>query len=139
VRVDWAVIARYSEVNNGLATIIGAGIDTFGVAAIPSPLLINLTIRLAGMADADQHQMSVQVLDPDLAELGRLTAPFTVAGNPLAPPGWESAVVMPVQIQVTVSRAGSHAIHIECDGSSRTLAFRVFEATEVPGPLRPSP
>jgi hypothetical protein len=44
MRVDWAILSRYAEGAEGVATIVGAGIDTFYSAEFPVPIQAALTV-----------------------------------------------------------------------------------------------
>jgi len=127
LRIDWALLARYVEVNEGLATIVGAGIDAFAVPALPCPLSVPALIRVVGLPDDQQHPISVRLLGPDLNEVGpALDATFGVTRNPAHPSGWEAAALVPIVLQFEASAVGTHSIEIRVDSASRTLPFRVI-------------
>ena len=131
MRVDWAIICRYVEVNNGLATIVGGGLDVFTVVAVPVELPITIALRAVGLPDANEHTLEVLVIDPMMAPAGEagVQAKFTMAANPNHPPGWELNLTAPIIVNVPIEQAGTYTIDIKVDGHSHTMPFRVDVAS----------
>lgn len=131
MRVDWAILCRYVEINNGLATIVGGGIDRYGPTALPVTLQITAAVRLAGLPDTNDHTIEIRVLDPSMAPIGTPIPPQTFQlgqTSPNHPPGWESQVLLPMQVVVEVAEAGAYTLDIKVDGHSHTQPFRVVAA-----------
>jgi hypothetical protein len=129
LRVDWAILCRYVEVINGLATIVGGGIDRYGPMPLPQPLVITAAVRLVGLPDMADHTIEVQVLDPLLAPVGQPVPPATFkmqAPGPDHPPGWEANVLVPMIVNIEVADAGTYTLDIKVDGHSHTHPFRVL-------------
>jgi len=131
MRVEWAVISRYAESTGGLATLVGAGIDTYHVAELPTELVVPLTIQLkahqAEMTGA--HEVRIRILDDSMEQLGEdATLSFEGELNPGLPEGWEAGALFTVLNRVTVERDGPYTISIEVDGQhSGAVGFRVVE------------
>lgn len=126
MRVDWAIIARYVEVNDGLGTVVGGGSDTFTVPQLPSEVGFWMLARLVGLPDQAQHNMKVTVLAPDMSEIGSMSASFQMgAPNPNHPPGWEASTLVPMFIRFPATQSGAHTLNVEVDGNSKSLSFRV--------------
>lgn len=125
MRVDWGIICRYAEVNNGLATIVGAGIDNYTVAAVPAQIPLQLVVRVCGLIDANDHDLTVKLLDTQLSEVGTLSGTFGMEQNPNHPPGWEGAAILPVGVVLPANEVGTYTLHVSVDNHSVTLPFRV--------------
>lgn len=122
MRVDWAIACRYCEIHDGLATIVGAGIDTWTVPEFPAAIATAMVVRLAGADLPGEHQLSTVVHGPDMEPIsGPVSATFTAGPNPAIEPGWESAVVIPTVVQFMAPEPGIFTITIGVDGRSTTL------------------
>jgi hypothetical protein len=130
VRVDWAIISRYAETADGTATIVGAGIDTFGVQSFPAPITLALTIQLRGQQQelAQPHQLSLRILDDELDQLGdEVELSFQTEPNPQLQEGWEAGAMFAAVNQIVVEHAGTFSIEIGIDGEhKKSLPFRVL-------------
>jgi hypothetical protein len=63
MRVDWAIPCRYAEVDDGLATIVGAQVDAVRVADFPARVGTWLALRLVFGDDeaASAHDVTFSV------------------------------------------------------------------------------
>lgn len=130
LRVDWAILCRYVEVNNGLATIVGAGIDQYGVQSLPATLDMALAVRLVGLPDEVDHTIEISVLDPLMQPVGTPIPEQTFTLNPPLPDfpaGWEMNVPLVLQLHIEVGDPGPYTIDIKVDGHSHTHTFRVLD------------
>jgi hypothetical protein len=132
LRVDWAIPCRYVEVNDGLATIVGAGVDTFWVPEMPAAVGVLIAIRIVGspeeMAPGVEHNLVVRVLDPGMEEISRIEGRGGASGtNPLAQEGFEQASIIPTMQQFEVPAEGNYTIEIRIDDRSATVPIRVIE------------
>jgi hypothetical protein len=67
LNIDWVIPCRYVEVHDNLGTIVGAGIDTFWVPELPSPIQVLLAIRLLALADeldGEPHVATTRIRSP---------------------------------------------------------------------------
>lgn len=133
MRVDWAIPCRYVEINDGLATIIGAGIDTFTVLELPVDLQVLLAVRLVGPSvdfqPDRQHELVGRVLDTQMNEISQLTSTFNALPNPTHLAGWEQATIFGVVHQFRADTAGAYTIDLAVDGQGHTVPLIV----RVPG------
>jgi hypothetical protein len=128
VRIDWAIPCRYAEVNNGLATIAGGGIDTFWPPNIPSPIGLVMVVRLVGTEGSGSHEFTNEVLGPDMSPVtGKQVAQFDATPNPNAAPGWEQQLLIAVVVQFNAPVAGPYTISMTVDGHSHATSIRVLE------------
>jgi hypothetical protein len=136
VRVEWAVISRYAETGGGVATIVGAGIDTYTPPALPAQLVVPLTIQFKGQPEEieGQHEITLRILDADLRLVGQeLRLPIESHPNPQREEGWEAALLLTVINQLVAERPGTYSLEISWDGAAmKSVPFRVLAATSPP-------
>jgi hypothetical protein len=134
VRVDWATLARYAESAGGLATLVGAGIDTYYPPELPAPIVLPLTVQLRGRQDemVQPHEISFRILDGNLEQVGEEgTLGFQSEPNPNIEEGWEAGVLLTVMSQFVAERPGPYSIEIAVDGEhKKTVPFRVLTADQ---------
>jgi hypothetical protein len=83
LRVDWLIPCRYVEVNNGLATLVGAGIEWQTVPAFPIEFTQMLGLRIVGLPDEEEHTLNVRILGPTMEPAGEtLEATFRMGQGP---------------------------------------------------------
>lgn len=130
MRVDWAVLSRYAESVGGLATMVGAGIDTYYPPEIPAPMVLPLTVQLRGRQDemVEPHQLTFRILDSNLEQLGEEgTLGFQSEPNPNIEEGWEAGVQLVVVSQFLAQAEGPYSIEISIDGDhAKSVPFRVL-------------
>ena len=134
MRVDWAILSRYAEGSAGVATIVGAGIDTFYSLTFPVPIQAALTVQLRGQPDelGETHEISLRVLDANLELVGDpATISFEAEPNPDLEDGWEAGVLVAVNNQFVAEAAGTYSIEIDVDGAhAKSVPFRVLDQPE---------
>lgn len=102
MRIEWAIPARYVEVNQGLATIVGAGANVFTVPDFPAGIGLMVAVKIvAAEGDTDEHVFGNRVLGPDVAAVTeRAEIPFSMGVvSPDKPEGWEQALVQALGVQ----------------------------------------
>jgi hypothetical protein len=132
MRVDWATPCRYAEVNDGLFTIVGGGIDTYSLPAFPAELMVTILMRLASEAHeaGADHGIVITVLDPDMMPTTEdpLEATFHFENNPNAQEGWEQQLFIPLGVRFPAAKPGVYTIDIAVDGHSHTVALNLLQA-----------
>jgi hypothetical protein len=131
LRIDWAIPCRFVEVNEGLATMVGAGANIFTVPPLPQPVGFMIALRI--VADEDDHADHVfgsQVLGPDMEPVGELiSAEFNMGPvNPNKPAGWEQSLAVPTAVQFMAEEEGQYTVRLSVDDRSTTVAIVVQEA-----------
>lgn len=127
MRIDWVIPCRYAEpVPDGTATIIGAGIDTFYVPAVPTDVSLMIVSRIVGTADEmiQEHVLAFELLDDDLGTLGQHEMRYTPGLNPAREPGWEAGNVTGAVHQFRVEREGTYTLNVRLDGGSESRLMR---------------
>jgi hypothetical protein len=134
LRVDWIILCRYCEVNNGLVMLAGGGFDAEFGHSFPERVQLCAAIRLVGLPDNQQHDLHVTVEDPQLASTPVLTFSFTAQQLPQHMPGWEVNVMLPAALIFNATTPGSYNVTADVDGQgSKSVAVRVL------GPLPTGP
>lgn len=132
MRVEWAVACRFVEVHDGLATMVGAGVDNIGVASVPSEVGIMFAVRIAiAPGDSGKHKLTARVLNPQMDQIGELAAEFEIgAGQPHTQPGWEGHITVPLAFGWPVAEPGAYLLHFECGTASVDLPMMVLLAQD---------
>ena len=80
MNIDWVIPCRFAEVHDNLATLVGAGIDTFWFADFPAGVQVGFATRLLATANelGPEHEHTVRsiIRDPrgeTLSDLGDAT------------------------------------------------------------------
>jgi hypothetical protein len=135
LRVDWAIPCRYAEVNDNLATIVGAGIDHMFVPALPAPVQVVLAVRLVSppdeVAGGDEHPLGWAVLDDQrntIAELGGMFAP-AIEG---APADWLVGLHLPIVVIFPVEVEGTYTIELTVDDHTYSVPMHVHAGSPQP-------
>jgi hypothetical protein len=133
MRVQWATLARYAEVELGsrFMTIIGAGAEVFGTPSVPARLRTYLALQLRyPEAEADhEHLVTFTVRDTRLHQVERpIDVRFVPALSPLHAPGWEALFSIAGPVSLTVDAAGTYSIGVDFTGAhAAEIPFRVVE------------
>jgi hypothetical protein len=137
VRVDWATLARYAESSGGLATLVGAGIDTYYPPELPAPIVLPLTVQLRGGQEemTQPHQITFRILDANLDQVGEEgTLGFQSEPNPNIEEGWEAGILLTVVSQFVAEQEGPYSIEIAIDSEhKKSVPFRVLTGSEASG------
>ncbi len=139
MRVDWAIICRYAEVaQDGLATLVGAGIDSFWLPEFPAELAVLVAVRFVGpdseLHAEHPHELTARVLDPQMIQIAELTSPFVIERGPRHPEGWEGGAIVATLHRFRAETAGAYTIDIAVDGNHQTVPVIVNQ-----GPLPGAP
>lgn len=128
LNIDWAIPCRYVEVHDNLGTIIGAGIDTYWVPNLPTPLQLVLAVRLLAMAEElgedQQHHAVNRVRDPHGDIVSEIGGDFAMGGES-ARPEWLTGIIVSSLIQFEVTEEGTYTIEHEVDGSLVSLPIHI--------------
>ncbi len=129
MNVDWVIPCRYVEVHDNLGSIIGAGIDTFWLPELPSPLQLMLAVRLTAtpeeLAPGIQHVLRTVVTDAN-AELVFEAGLEFEANTEDTQAEWLNSLVMPSVVQVEVVEAGTFQLEESVDGNSKSIPLHVI-------------
>ena len=131
MRVQWAVLARFAEVQNGSLNVMGAGVDTFFVPDVPATIqaFVAVQFRLLEPELDDPPAAHFIVKDGRLDQVGEAITfqpPSGLSPSEHHPPGWEVGIPIAGPFQGEVDDEGTYSLDIEIGGTQEwTLPFRV--------------
>lgn len=143
MKLDWAMLANYAEVREGLVFVAGGGIDTVQTQQLPALLNATILVRLLlHRTEANkQHSIELEITDEDGATVAKVQAGVMVPLHPDVPVGWEIPSMVALNIHgLHLTREGHYAVEISADGAHlRTLNLRTKVNPHAPGPLITQP
>lgn len=117
--LDYMVLADYVRADAGMMHIMGAGIDTLGVPAVPAARTLSLAIRIT-TDSSDQpgevHTLAVvfQGSDRVLATLtGNFKTPEKVEDVPIH---WKTGLGIALQLSLPIPEYGDYSLELTIDG-----------------------
>jgi uncharacterized protein DUF6941 len=132
MNVDWVIPCRYVEVHDNLGSIIGAGIDTFWLPELPSPLQLMLAVRLTATAEelapGIQHVLRTVVTDANVEPVFEAGLEFE-ANTENTQAEWLNSLVVPSVVQFEVVEAGTYQLEQSVDGNSKSIPLHVIVGT----------
>ena len=123
MNIDWIIPCRYAEVHDNLATIVGAGIDTWWFTALPAQVQVGIVVRLLASSDelGPQHEHTARniVRDPAGQTLSDTGEPFRVgteeeAGG--ARTEWLNGIALASLVQFEAAQPGTYTFEHIVDG-----------------------
>src|SRR5438046_2404870 len=127
--LDWAILAESVQLHEGLAFILGGGIDTVSVPQLPAPFTGAVLVRLLlHRTEADHRQLiEIRFLDEDGQQLVQLQAQISPRLPDGVPIGWDVPMMANFNLQaLPLPRAGQYSIEILANGIHlRSLNLRV--------------
>jgi hypothetical protein len=110
--------------------MIGAGIDTFWIPALPAPLQVMLAVRLTATAEelapGIQHATRTVVTDPSGEVVFEAGLEFE-ANTENTQTEWLNSMVMPGVVQFDVTDPGTYQLEQSVDGNSLSIPLHVIE------------
>jgi Family of unknown function (DUF6941) len=128
VNIDWVIPCRFVEVHDNLATIVGAGIDTFWVPELPAPIQVFLAIRLLATPEeleaGDPHAIASLIRDPRGDLLSEARGEIRIDAT-AARPDWLVGMTIPGVMLIEATEEGTYTIEQEIDDASASLPIHV--------------
>jgi len=135
--LDWAMIAESVQLHDGLAFVLGGGIDTFTVPQLPAPFTAAVLIRLLlHRTEADHPQLiEIRFLDEDGNQLVGLKGEVRPQVSGDLPVGWDIPLMASFNLQaLPLPKAGLYSIEILANSIHvKSLNLRV-QLRKVPSP-----
>jgi hypothetical protein len=129
LNVDWVIPCRYVEVHDNLGTLIGAGIDTFWVQELPTPLQVICAVRLTATADelgeGRMHTTRSVVTGPGGEVVSEVGGEFAI-GTDSAREDWLNGFVLPAAVMFEAGAEGTYQLEQIVDGNSKSIALHVI-------------
>lgn len=143
MNIDWIIPCRYAEVHDNLATIIGAGIDTWWLAELPSPIQVGVVVRLLAAAEElgpdTDHTVRNILRAPDGSTLSDLEETFQAgAADEIvnARAEWLNGIVVVTLVRFEATEAGTYTFEHIVDGSTKSVPLHVVHG--LPGGQPPA-
>lgn len=132
MNIDWIIPCRFAEVHDNLATIVGAGIDTFWLPALPAPVQVGVVVRLLATGDelGPDHDHTVRnvMRGPDGGTLSDLEETFQ-AGSVDEAAGaraeWLNGIVLVTIVMFEAAESGTYTFEHIVDNSSKSVPLHV--------------
>jgi hypothetical protein len=132
LNIDWIIPCRYCEVHDNLATVIGAGIDTWWVPEFPHSVQVLIAVRLLATRDelGPEHEHVTRNIIRDVSgtAVSDLQQPFK-AGVPAeveqAHAEWLNGIAMVTLIQFEATEEGTYTFEHIVDGSTKSVPLHV--------------
>jgi hypothetical protein len=132
LHIDYAIPCRYVEANGNLATIVGAGIDTWQVAELPADLGTMVAARaVAAPADVTGQMVALHchVESPDGSSCRDvLDGSVGPVDLPDARQDWAIGVFFPIAVRWRAEVEGAYTLHLRIDESEHPLPLHVVQA-----------
>jgi hypothetical protein len=134
LRIEYAIPAKYAEVNDNLATIVGAGIDTFGVPELPTVVNTMVAVRVVGTHEEmhGHHRLRCLVRNEEHEIVGpELDAEFDLdigVANELRE-DWLQNTMLSLGIQFDAESEGAYTITVMVDEAEIAVPFFVRQIT----------
>jgi hypothetical protein len=135
VNIAWVIPCRYAEVHDNLATIVGAGIDTFWPGQLPSEVRVTVVVRLLATADelgpGHEHTMRNVVRGPDGETVGLPREAKFQAGTAeevsSAREHWLNGIELVTMAAFEASEQGTYTFELTVDDSTSSTPLHVFD------------
>jgi hypothetical protein len=128
VNIEWVIPCRYVEVHDNLATIVGAGIDTYWVYEGPGPLQVVLAVRAVATPEeleaGDEHTITNLIRDPSGGQIGEMSGQLKIQAEAQRPE-WLVGLTLPMIVQFDALQEGTYTIEVGIDGASHALPIHV--------------
>lgn len=131
MKVGFLLLADHSESVNGKLYMVGGGWNVLRLPELPHEWGFHIALGLdVGWDETNtHHELTVNLHDPDGAELGEgLVAEFEAGRPPGMPPGQEQRLVMSIATAAEFTTSGPHAAIVQADGEEIGRA-RFYVAT----------
>jgi hypothetical protein len=135
VNIAWVIPCRYAEVHDNLATIVGAGIDTFWPGQLPNEVRVTVVVRLLATADelgpGHEHTMRNVVRGPDGEALGQPVEAKFQAGTEeeisSAREDWLNGIELVTMAAFEASEQGTYTLELTIDESTVSTPLHVLD------------
>jgi hypothetical protein len=109
------------EVENNTATIVGAGVDTYGTTEMPADLIVAMALRISGRPEefGEPFSLSAKVVGPRLDTLFEDEFPFTLGVPTVLDERLDASFVTPIAVAFEVQAAGVHTITFAVNPNER--------------------
>jgi len=130
MKIDWVIPCRYAEVNDNLATLIGAGGDRFVVLEEPWVVETMLAIRITALVEElgpdNVYPVENSIRDPDGEVIHEEVGSFTAtAQGDIHDPDWLQGVFIATEAKFPAEVEGTYTIAHVFGDSEHLLPLHV--------------
>lgn len=130
MNIEWLVPCRYIEVHDNLATMVGAGINTWTVPGFPVPIQVTLGVQFVGtaeeLAEPQQHEMCNRIYGPDGTLVDETVGQAEIGlENPNTE--WLNALVLPFACIFEARSPGTYQLEHSIDGNAKQIPLHVVQ------------
>ena len=138
MKIDWVIPCRYVEVNENLATIIGAGGDRFVLLEEPWMVEIMLAIRVTALVEElgpdKVHPVENSIRDPDGNVIHEESGSFAAtARGDVHDPTWLQGVFIAAQAKFAAEIEGTYTVSHAFGGSEHLLPLHISHGAAAGG------
>ena len=125
-------MAEAGQLREGLAFVLGGGIDTVTAGQMPARLNAAVVVRLLlHRTETDtEHVIELRVLDEDGGQLTAMHGHYRATPAATHPKGWDVPLMAVFGLQaLSLPRPGLYTVEVLADGAhQRTLNFQLLSA-----------
>jgi hypothetical protein len=130
MNIAWVIPCRYVEVHDNLATMVGAGIDTFWLPQEPRGVAVMFAVRITAMTDElgpdKQHTMVQRIRSPDDEVIHEMQAEWSAAAQgEVRHPEWLQGVSLATAAQFGAPVEGTYTVSHEVNGAEHPVPLHV--------------
>ncbi|MGK2965475.1 MAG: DUF6941 family protein [Tepidiformaceae bacterium] len=131
MRIDYALIADYAEINGGKLYVMGGGWDTFRGKQVPMPVRVAVAVgvRLEWEETNSPVPVRVTIEDEDGQGLIRADGTLNVGRPPHLPPGSSQLAQVAMNLQVILPAYRGYRVQVTAgegdSGVTTSLPFRL--------------
>jgi len=134
MKIDWVIPCRYVEVNDNLATIIGAGGDRFMLLEEPWAVEIMLAIRVTALVEElgpdKVYPVENKIRDPEGEVIHEESGSFSAtARGDIADPNWLQGVFIATQVKFPAEIEGTYTVSHAFGSSEHLLPLHIAHGT----------
>ena len=132
MNIDWVIPCRYVEIHENLATMVGAGIDTFWVPETPATLHVSMAIKLTATVDElgpDMPHTARSILRDPVGEVLSDTSGEFRTGSSVMRPDFLASLILQTVLAITVGPEGTYTFEHIVDGSSAAVPLHVVHGS----------
>ncbi len=136
MKIEWVIPCRYVEIRDNIATIVGAGGDSFVVAEEPWTIEIMLAIRISALVEElgpdKVYSVENNIRDPNgkviQEEVGSFSA---MARGELVDANWLQGVWVPAEAKFSAEIEGTYTVTHKFGDSEHLLPLHVAHGSDM--------
>jgi hypothetical protein len=136
MKIEWVIPCRYVEIRDNIATIVGAGGDSFMVIEEPWTIEIMLAIRISALVEElgpdKVYSVENNIRDPNgkviQEEVGSFSA---MARGELMDANWLQGVWVPAEAKFSAEIEGTYTVTHKFGDSEHLLPLHVAHGSEL--------